>query len=223
MNILIVEDDTHIRNGLVQLLNEEGYKVDAFSNGEEGLYQASEWDYDLVILDVMLPKLDGWEITKKLRAKQKSIPILMLTALSEIDDVVTGLNLGADDFMTKPYNERELLARVRSLARRGKGTPSDEIQLGRVVVNTLQRAVFADEAEISLTATEYRIVEYLALRAGQVVPHGQLLDVVTGDTEEPESNVIDVHIYRIRRKLGKNFLNNKRGLGYIIPSPQEGI
>ncbi|MEM1159027.1 MAG: response regulator transcription factor [Verrucomicrobiota bacterium] len=219
MNILLIEDDAHIRSGLVQLLREEGFHVDAFDNGEEGLYHASEWEYDLIILDVMLPELNGWEITKQLRAQQKRIPILMLTALSEIDDVVTGLNLGADDFMTKPYNERELLARVRSLARRGQGNPSDEIQLGRVILNTRKQAVSADEVEISLTATEYRIVEHLALRAGQVVPHSQLLDLVTGELDEPDSNVIDVHIYRIRRKLGKNFLQNKRGLGYIIPKP----
>ncbi|MEM6600363.1 MAG: response regulator transcription factor [Verrucomicrobiota bacterium] len=219
MNILLIEDDAHIRSGLVQLLQEEGFQVNAFDNGEEGLYHASEWEYDLIILDLMLPRLNGWEITNKLRAQQKRIPILMLTALSEIDDVVTGLNLGADDFMTKPYNERELLARVRSLARRGQGNPSDEIVLGRVILNTRKQTIFADEVEVSLTATEYRIVEHLALRAGQVVPHSQLLDLVTGEIDEPESNVIDVHIYRIRRKLGKNFLQNKRGLGYIIPKP----
>ena len=217
MKILIVEDDALIRSGLTQLLTEEGYTVDAFGNGEEGLYQASEWEYDLVILDIMLPELNGWEITRKLREKQKRIPILMLTALSETDDVVTGLDLGADDFMTKPYNERELLARVRSLARRGKGNVSDEILLGPVTVSTVGQTVRLNGEEVSLTATEYRIVEHLALRAGQVVSHSQILDLVTGDGDEPDSNIIDVHVYRIRRKLGKNFLQNRRGLGYIIP------
>lgn len=219
MKILIVEDDPLIRSGLVRLLTEEGYAVDAFGNGEEGLYQAIEWEYDLAVLDVMLPGLSGWDITKKLRKKQKRIPILMLTALSEVDDLVTGLNLGADDFMTKPYNERELLARVRALSRRGKDVPYEEIPLGRVSLKTREQAVYLDGEAVSLTATEYHIVEYLALRAGQVVPRSQLLDLINRDSEEPDSNVLDVHIYRIRRKLGKNFLQNKRGLGYIISIP----
>jgi len=218
MNILVIEDDLHLRSGLVQLLTEEGYQVDAFDNGQVGLYRASEWEYDLIILDVMLPEMNGWEITKKLRGMQRSVPILMLTALSEVDDIVNGLNLGADDFMTKPYHDRELLARVRSLARRRQSNPSDEILLGRVVVNTVKQTVFLDELAVPLTATEYRIVEHLALRAGEVVPHQQLMDLVIGDTDDPESNLIEVHIYRIRKKLGKNFLQNKRGLGYIIPN-----
>lgn len=219
MKILVVEDDVLVRRGLVKLLTAEGFDVDEVGDGEEGLYRAREWQYDLIILDVMLPEQDGWQVTENLRRLEKDTPVLMLTALSETDDLVKGLNLGADEFMTKPYNERELLARIRALTRRSKGNAKDEIALGSALINVAEKTIYKDGEPVDLTAKQYRIVEYLALRAGKVVSRDELMEFMFGENEDSISNLIDVHVHNIRRKLGKDFLQSRRGLGYIIPAP----
>ncbi len=216
--ILVIEDDLDVRVSLVQLLQEEGFTVDAVATGPEGLYRAREWEYDLILLDLMLPELDGWGVLTKLR-QQKATPVLMLTARGEVDDRVKGLNEGADDYLIKPYNERELLARIRALLRRSRGLSDDTIALGRVRVDLAAQCVYQDSEPVSLTASQYKIVAYMACRAGKVVTRTELSEEVSGDSDDTMSNVIDVQVHHIRRQLGKDFLQNRRGLGYIIPKP----
>lgn len=219
VKVLVIEDDRDVREGIVETLTEESYIVESTDNGAEGLYRALEWEYDVIVLDVMLPEMTGWQILQRLRAQKITTPVMMLTALGELDDRVKGLNGGADDYLVKPYHERELLARIRALARRSTGLAGDEIELGRVVVKTSEGVVTLDGEVVQLTAAQYRIVAYLAARAGKVISRNDLAEAIVGDGEEKLSNVIDVQVYHIRRKLGKDFLQNRRGLGYIIPKP----
>ncbi|WP_269542918.1 response regulator transcription factor [Cerasicoccus fimbriatus] len=216
LKILVIEDDHDVQHGLVQTLSEEGFAVDAVDNGSEGLYRAQEWDYDVIVLDVMLPEMSGWQILEKLR-RQKTTPVLMLTALNDVDDRVKGLNSGADDYLAKPYNDRELLARIRALSRRSVGLAENQIDLGRVFIDIADRTVFLDNEPVKLTAAQYKIVAYMARHAGKVVSRNELTEAISGDGEEALSNVIDVQVHHIRRKLGKDFLQNRRGLGYIVP------
>lgn len=218
LKILVIEDDHDVRDGLVQTLEDENFLVDAAANGAEGLYRAREWDYDVIVLDVMLPELSGWQILERLR-KEKSTPVLMLTARSEVDDRVKGLNSGADDYLVKPYNDRELLARIRALSRRSSGVAENQITLGRVVVDLAEQLVYLDGDRVKLTAAQFRIVSHLARNAGKVITRHDLFEAISGEDDETLSNVIDVQVHHIRRKLGKDFLQNRRGLGYIIPRP----
>ncbi|WOO40276.1 response regulator transcription factor [Rubellicoccus peritrichatus] len=217
MKILVVEDDSDVRNSLRQTLEDENFVVDTVDNGAEGLYRASEWQYDVILLDVMLPELDGWHILNKLRDQKIQTPVLMLTALDDLDDRVRGLTTGADDYMVKPYHERELLARIQALHRRSLGLTQNVIKIGRVEINTAQRTVKLNGELISLTAYRYRILEYLATRRGEVISQSELAEAIVGEDETALSNVIDVQIHHIRRQLGKDFVRNRRGLGYVIP------
>ena len=219
MKILVIEDDQDVRDSIVQSLTGLAYMVDAVDNGPEGFYRAQEWKYDVIVLDVMLPGLDGWKIVDKLRSQKKHTPILMLTALSEIDHRVKGLNSGADDYLVKPYHEKELLARVRALSRRSSDMTVDVIGLGRVTVNLSDHLVCLDDEPVKLTASQYRIVACLAKRAGKIVSRNDLADIIYGHDEEKASNVVEVQIFHIRQKLGKDFLQSHRGLGYTIPKP----
>lgn len=216
VKLLVIEDDRDVRESIVQTLAEENFVVDAVDNGAEGLYQAQNWEYDAIILDVMLPELNGWQVLKQLR-QSKATPVLMLTALGDIDDRVTGLNEGADDYLVKPYSERELLARIRALTRRSTILNSDRIVLGRVGVDVASQTVYLDGELVKLTAAQYRLLEYLVRRAGKVVPRQELADAIDMN-EDSLSNVLDVQVHHIRRKLGKEFLQSRRGLGFIIPT-----
>src|SRR5271168_3113896 len=173
MRLLIVEDEEDLRRGLEQALREEGYAVDGAAEGTDALYKAETWDYDAIVLDVMLPGLDGWEILQRLRKKKKT-PVLMLTARDAIRDRVHGLDLGADDYLVKPFDLGELMARVRALIRRGAAMPNPILTLGPVSINTAARAVAVEGAEIALTAREYALLEYLASRRGKVVSRTEL-------------------------------------------------
>ena len=217
MKILVVEDDYDVRASLVMTLEDERFVVDAVDNGPEGLYRAQEWKYDLILLDVMLPEMDGWQILEALRKEKNTTPVLMLTALDALDDRVKGLNSGADDYLAKPYSERELLARIRALYRRSVGQSNDVIEIGEVEINTVEHTVSKKGEAIELTAAQYRIVEYLGTRAGAIVARSDLAEAIVGEVEAAISNVIDVQIYHIRRKLGKGFIENRRGLGYLVP------
>src|SRR5580658_678015 len=157
MRLLIVEDEEDLRRGLEQALREEGYAVDSAGEGTDGLYKAETWDYDAIVLDVMLPGLDGWEILQRLRRKKKT-PVLMLTARDAVRDRVHGLDLGADDYLVKPFDLGELLARVRALIRRSAGAPNPVVALGSVVVNTAARTVTVEGKEAELTAREYALL-----------------------------------------------------------------
>lgn len=217
MKVLVIEDDRDVRESLIQTLKDEHFIVDAVEDGQEGLFHAQEWRYDIILLDVMLPELNGWQILERLRREKIKTPVLMLTALDEMDDRIKGLNQGADDYLTKPFVERELLARMRALYRRAYGHGDDVIDLGRVAIDTGERTISLNGEEVNLTAAQYRIVVYLAARAGKVVSRKELAESVIGEDDASISNVLDVQIYNIRRKLGKDFVQSRRGHGYIVP------
>jgi two-component system OmpR family response regulator len=215
VRLLVVEDEEDLRRGLEQALREEGYAVDASGEGADAIYKAETWDYDAIVLDVMLPGLDGWEILQRLRRTKKT-PVLLLTARDAHRDRVRGLDLGADDYLVKPFDLGELLARVRALIRRAAGAPSPVLALGGVTLNTAARAVRVDDAEIVLTAREYALLEYLATRRGTVVSRTELYDHLFAEEDESYSNLLDVHVCNLRKKLGKELIQTRRGHGYVI-------
>lgn len=215
MRLLIVEDEDDLRQGLDQALKEEGYAVDAAADGPEGLYKAENWDYDVIVLDVMLPEMDGWQILERLRKKKKT-PVLMLTARDGVRDRVRGLDLGADDYLVKPFNLSELLARVRALIRRSAGTPSPHIKIDDVTVDTASRTVSVKQNPITLTAREYALIEFLSFRRGKVVSRTDLYNHLFSEDDDTLSNLLDVHVCNIRKKIGKDFIQTRRGHGYVI-------
>ena len=215
MRLLVVEDEEDLRRGLEQALREEGYAVDAAPDGKEGLYKAQEWDYDAIVLDVMLPEMDGWEILSRLRKKKKT-PVLMLTARDGVRDRVKGLDLGADDYLVKPFNLAELIARVRALIRRSAGAPNPVIVMENIKVDTAAKTISVDDQVISMTAREYALIEYLASRRGKVVSRTELYDHLFSEEDESYSNLLDVHVCNVRKKIGKDFIQTRRGHGYVI-------
>ena len=215
MRILIVEDEPDLLRGLAQALREEGYAVDLATDGEEGFYKAENSDYDAVVLDVMLPKLDGWEVLKRLR-KIKKTPVLMLTARDQTKDRVRGLDSGADDYLVKPFDLPELLARLRSIIRRSAGQPSNLIEIGPVALDTAARTVAKSGLPVTLTAREYALVEFLALHRGEVVTRTALYEHLFDEDDATLSNLLDVHVSNLRKKLGHEFIVTRRGHGYCI-------
>jgi two-component system, OmpR family, response regulator len=215
MRLLVVEDEPALRRTLEKTLREEGYAVDSASDGEEGFYKAQEWTYDAVILDVMLPGLNGWELLQQLRRTKKT-PVIMLTARDSFADRIHGLDLGCDDYLVKPFHLPELLARLRALIRRSAGESNPIIQIGEVAINTAQRTIQFQQEAVELTAREYSLVEMLALRRGNVVTRTELYDHLFAEDEESLSNLLDVHVCNVRKKLGKDFITTRRGHGYVI-------
>ncbi len=215
MRLLIIEDDQLLQRSLAAGLREENYAVDTAEDGETGLYKATEFDYDCIILDGMLPVFDGWEVLRRLRPL-KSTPVLMLTARDAVPDRIRGLDAGADDYLTKPFDGDELLARIRALIRRSSGQASSLIEIGPVVIDTAARIVSLHGQETSLTAREYALVEYLALHRGQVVSRSELYEHLFDEDDDTLSNLLDVHVSNIRKKLGPDFITTRRGHGYSI-------
>ena len=215
MRILIVEDEPDLLSGLAQACREEGYAVDTAKDGEEGLYKADSWEYDAIVLDVMLPRLDGWEVLKKVRQKKKT-PVLMLTARDGLRDRVRGLDNGADDYVVKPFDLDELLARLRALIRRAAGQTSNRIQIGEVEIDTGSRTVSRGGEPVTLTAREYTLLEYLVVHRRQVVTRTALYEHLFDEDESTFSNLLDVHVSNIRKKLGADFITTRRGHGYCI-------
>ena len=215
MRILIVEDEPDLLRSLAQALREEGYAVDTANDGEEGWFKAESYDYDAVVLDVMLPKLDGWEILKHLR-KIKKTPVLMLTARDQSRDRVRGLDTGADDYVVKPFDLSELFARLRALIRRSANKTTNVIEIGDVKIDTAARTVFRAEKPVELTAREYALVEFLALHRGEVVTRTQLYEHLFDESDNTLSNLLDVHVSNVRKKLGAEFITTRRGHGYCI-------
>jgi two-component system, OmpR family, response regulator len=215
MRVLIVEDEPDLLSSLAQALREEGYAVDTAPDGEEGLYKAENWDYDAVVLDVMLPKLDGWGVLQKLRKSKKS-PVLMLTARDQSRDRVRGLDTGADDYVIKPFDLPELLARLRALIRRSAGQTRNVIEIGAVAIDTAARHVSLGGNAVALTAREYGLVEFLALHRGEVVTRTTLYEHLFDEDDSTLSNLLDVHVSNIRKKLGSEFITTRRGHGYCI-------
>ena len=215
MRILIVEDEADLLSGLAKALREEGYAIDTAEDGEEGLYKAESYDYDAVVLDVMLPKLDGWGLQEKLR-KQRKTPVLMLTARDASRDRVRGLDIGADDYVVKPFDLPELLARLRALIRRAAGETRNIIEIGEVTIDTAARSVTNNGAPVTLTAREYSLLEFLALHRREVVTRTALYEHLFDEDDSTLSNLLDVHVSNLRKKLGAEFITTRRGHGYCI-------
>jgi two-component system OmpR family response regulator len=189
--------------------------VDTADNGDDGLFNAESTDYDAIVLDVMLPGLDGWEILKRLR-KTKKTPVLMLTARDQTRDRVKGLDTGADDYVVKPFDLDEVFARLRAIIRRSANKTTNVIEIGPVKINTAARVVLLDETPVELTAREYSLVEFLALHRGAVVTRTQLYEHLFDENESSMSNLLDVHVSNVRKKLGAEFIATRRGHGYCI-------
>lgn len=215
MRILIVEDEPDLLSGLARAIRDEGYAVDTAEDGEEGLYKAENWSYDAIVLDVMLPKMDGWEILKRLR-KSKKTPVLMLTAKDRSADRVRGLDTGADDYVVKPFDLPELLARLRAIIRRSTNQTSSRLRVGDVEIDTAAKKVTLNEDEVVLTAREYALVEFLALHQGEVITRTTLYEHLFDENDSTFSNLLDVHVSNVRKKLGHDFIMTRRGQGYSV-------
>jgi len=220
MKILLIEDYKPLRESLQQGLRENGYAVDTAGDGEEGLWYATTGEYDVVILDLRLPGMDGLQFLKTLRSQKNRVHILIVTARDSVSDRVEGLDLGADDYLVKPFEFSELLARVRALVRRKYDRKEPVIRVGGVEIDTSARTVRLSGETLDLTSREYAILEILALKAGSVVSRETLQQGIYDFAAEHSSNVIDVYIGRLRKKLetagGKRILQTKRGFGYVL-------
>ena len=215
MRILVVEDEPDLLAGLVRALRKQDYAVDTAADGEDGLHKAQSTEYDAIVLDVMLPILDGWEILARLR-ETKSTPVLMLTARDSTADRVRGLDSGADDYLLKPFDLPELLARLRALIRRSANQSRSTLDLGEIHIDTAARNVTRAGEPVILTAREYVMLEYLALHRGEVVTRTDLYEHLFDENEATLSNILDVHVFNLRKKLGQEFILTRRGHGYTI-------
>ncbi len=215
MRILVVEDEPRLLRSLAKALREEGYAVDTAEAGDDGLFKAQSYDYDAVVLDIMLPKLDGWELLARLRQHKKTL-VLMLTARDATHDRVRSLDSGADDYLVKPFDLPELLARLRALIRRAAGQARPSIELGDVVIDLRGRSVTRAGAPVTLTAREYAILEYLAVHRGEVVTRSALYEHLFDESDDTLSNLLDVHVFSLRKKLGAGLIVTRRGQGYCI-------
>ncbi|MDD7411158.1 two-component system response regulator RppA [Fusobacterium gastrosuis] len=220
MKILVVEDEKDLNSVITRHLKKNNFSVDSVFDGEEALNFLEYENYDLVILDIMMPKLNGYEVVKKLRTKQNETPVLMLTAKDNIEDKVKGLDLGADDYLVKPFDFNELLARIRAIIRRKYGNSSNQLSIDDLVLNISKKTVTRDGISIELTGKEYEILEYLMQNKGHILSREQIREHVWDFDYDGESNVIDVLIKNIRRKIdkldSKSLITTKRGLGYVI-------
>ena len=220
MRILLVEDEPSAARMMAKGLREQTYAVDVAQDGEGALYQANVNDYDLIILDIMLPGKDGFEVCRELRAAGSPVPVLMVTARDTIDDRVGGLDIGADDYLTKPFDFRELLAHIRALLRRGQSLQPDTIKVDDLEMDTRAQQVRRAGRGVYLTAKEYALLEYLARRAGEVVARADIAEHVWDESFDPFSNLIEVYVQRLRRKIddghATKLLHTRRGAGYVL-------
>jgi len=220
MRILVVEDEPRMANVIARGLREQSYAVDVAQTGNDGLYQSSINDYDLILLDVLLPERDGFEVCRELRARGSSTPILMLTARAAVDDRLTGFDAGADDYLTKPFSFRELLARVRALLRRDARLQPDVFEIADLIIDSASHRVSRGNREIQLTAKEYALLEHLARHAGRLISRTEIAAHVWDDSFDPFSNTIEVYINRLRKKIdgdqSTKLLHTRRGEGYIL-------
>jgi two-component system phosphate regulon response regulator PhoB len=216
--IEIIEDDHDIVEMIEYNLKEEGYRTVSAFDGEKGIEIAKREKPDLIILDLMLPAIDGFEVCRTLKQQQSTayIPIIILSAKSRETDKVVGLELGADDYMTKPFSPRELIARIKAVLRRHKEQPAAEIKIGQIVIDSIKHKVIVKGQEVELTATEFRLLETLAKRPGAVFSRNQLLDAVGSDESMVYDRTVDAHVKSLRRKLGvaKDYIETVRGIGY---------
>lgn len=220
MRILLIEDEKKVARFISKGLTEESYAVDAAYDGEEGLFLAEVNDYDLIILDIMLPKKDGFEVLKSLRNKGSTTPVIMLTARDEIESKVQGLDLGADDYMTKPFAFSELMARIRAILRRKQEKADNRLQLGDLVIDAVTRTVTRGNKPIELTNKEYALLEYFIRNPGRVLSRTMIAEHVWDYQFDPMTNVIDVYVNYLRQKIDRGFekklIHTIRGVGYVI-------
>jgi heavy metal response regulator len=225
MRILLVEDEPNAALMLAKGLREQTYAVDVTADGEEALEQAYLNDYDLIILDVMLPGKDGFTVCRQLRDAGSSVPVIMLTARDMVENRIEGLDAGADDYLTKPFNFHELLARVRALLRRQPVLRRETIHIADLTINTRARQVWRTNHAIELTAKEYALLEYMARRTGEVVTRADIAEHVWDENFDPFSNLIEVYIQRLRRKIDDDFsiklIHTRRGEGYMLTHRDE--
>jgi len=226
VRVLVIEDDETTAKSIQMTLKSEGFICDITPIGEDGLEIGKRYDYDLIVLDLMLPDIDGYEVLRRLRAIHVATPVLILSGLSDIDDKIKGLGFGADDYLTKPFNKSELVARVRAIIRRSKGHPQSAIKVGRLTINLSTQMVEADGKTINLTGREYAILELLAMRKGATLSKEVFLNHLYGGMEEPEFKIIDVFICKLRKKLAdaldnENYIETVWGRGYVLREPPE--
>jgi two-component system OmpR family response regulator len=215
MRVLVVEDQPDVQAAICRTLREEGYAVDEASDGEEGLAKAMAWQYDAIVLDLMIPKLGGLELLSRLR-RRHATPVLILSARDHLNDRIKGLDTGADDYLVKPFSLEELLARLRSLIRRSAGQPDPIIRIGPIEIDTRARSIKKENQAVELTAMEYNLVELLARNRGGLVTREKIYEHIFDENDDSLSNVVEVHVLHIRKKLGREFITTKRGQGYLI-------
>jgi two-component system OmpR family response regulator len=215
MRLLIVEDEEELADTVRRAFVEDGFSVDVATDGESGLFNAQSWNYDAIILDLMLPRLGGIDVLRKIRAKSTT-PVLILTARDGVDDKVKGLNTGADDYLTKPFQLTELIARVRALVRRSAGKPSPILRVGDLEIDTVARTIRKKGKPVELTPKEFALAEFMALHRGELVTRTMIYDHLYDEHDDTLSNVVDVYVSNLRRKLGKTFIETRRHQGYIL-------
>ena len=224
MRVLLVEDDTNTAKSIELMLKAEGYIVDSTNLGEDGLEIGKLYDYDIILLDLMLPDIDGYEVLRRLRSSRVNTPILILSGLIELDSKIKGLGFSADDYLTKPFDRRELIARIQAIVRRSKGHSDSVIKTGKLVVNLDTRTVEVLGQPLHLTGKEYGILELLSLRKGTTLTKEMFLNHLYGGMDEPELKIIDVFVCKLRKKLsqstgGENYIETVWGRGYVLRDP----
>jgi len=225
MRILLIEDDSSTAKSIELMLQSENFIVDSTDLGEDGLEIGKLYDYDLMILDLMLPDMDGYEVLRRLRSGMIMTPVLILSGLTEPDSKVKGLGFGADDYLTKPFDKAELIARIHAIVRRSKGHSESVIRTGKLAVNLDTRMVEVDNQPVHLTGKEYGILELLSLRKGTTLTKEMFLNHLYGGMDEPELKIIDVFICKLRKKLskatdGENYIETVWGRGYVLRDPE---
>jgi two-component system cell cycle response regulator CtrA len=228
MRVLLVEDDPATAQGIEMMLRSVSYVCDVTNMGEDGLEIGKLYDYDIIVLDLMLPDMDGYEVLRRLRAASVETPVLVLSGLNGLDNKIKGLSVGADDYLTKPFDKRELIARIQAIVRRSKVHSDSVIKTGKLAVNLDTRAVKIEGQPLHLTGKEYGILELLSLRKGTTLTKEMFLNHLYGGRDEPELKIIDVFVCKLRKKLtagtgGDNYIETVWGRGYVLRDPVDEL